>query len=76
MSYDQHCLLVGDAAGMIDPMTGKFYYHMFQCLLSLQKHTHVIYRDFFATHVIRIFFFLYFCAKHSWWVHEYPQSMF
>jgi hypothetical protein len=22
-SYDTHCLVVGDAAGMIDPLTGK-----------------------------------------------------
>lgn len=27
VSYDKHCLLVGDAAGMIDPMTGEGIHH-------------------------------------------------
>ena len=27
VSHDKHCLLVGDAAGMIDPMTGKEQWH-------------------------------------------------
>jgi len=24
VTYDRHCLVVGDAAGMIDPLTGDF----------------------------------------------------
>lgn len=27
VSYDKHCLVVGDAAGMIDPMTGEGIHH-------------------------------------------------
>lgn len=35
-SYDKHCLVVGDAAGMIDPLTGNTQsFHQTQVLISM-----------------------------------------